>query len=146
MADSATAIEKRKASAEVVPHRGDEAVSLLSVIERAATDPKVDVSKMEKLLEMHERITERQAQQLFHQALVARKKAMPLITKNRRNDQTRSRYADLAQVSEEMDPIITAHGFSLSFGTSNSHLAEHYRVTCTLSHEAGHAKDYHADI
>jgi hypothetical protein len=37
--------------------------SLLEVISRAASDPTVDIEKMERLMAMHERITARDAEQ-----------------------------------------------------------------------------------
>jgi len=120
--------------------------SFLGFIAEAARDPSVDVSKMERLFEMRERMIDRQAHLEFNAALKAAKAAMPGILRNKYNDQTKSHYANLESVSDAMDPVITNHGFSLSFGTADSPKADHYRVTCTLAHEGGHEKEYFADI
>src|SRR3546814_13380927 len=49
-----------------------ESSSLLAVISRAASDPNVDLDKMERLLAMQERIVARQAEALFASALSER--------------------------------------------------------------------------
>jgi hypothetical protein len=118
----------------------------MEVISRAAADPNTDVDKLERLLGMYERITARDAERLFNEGLKAAQAEMPQIQRDAKNDQTNSRYARLETVARTMDPIITKHGFALSFGTAESPLPSHYRITCTLSHEAGHSREYHADV
>jgi hypothetical protein len=122
------------------------AAPLMDVISRAAADPNTDVDKLERLLGMYERITARDAEQAFNEAMRAAQAEMPLVLRDAKNDQTNSRYARLETVSRAMDPIITHHGFALSFGTDASPIQGHYRVTCRLSHTAGHSRDYHADV
>ncbi len=46
-----------------------EAAALIEVISRAASDPTVDVNKLERLMEMHERITAREAEKAFNAAM-----------------------------------------------------------------------------
>ena len=45
--------------------------SFLEIISKAARDPNVDIDKMEKLLQMQERIASRHAEQEFNQAMNA---------------------------------------------------------------------------
>jgi hypothetical protein len=71
---------------------------------------------------------------------------MPAVLKNKYNEQTKSHYANLESVSDAMDPVITANGFSLTFGTAPTTLENHYLVTCALTHEGGHEKQYEAPI
>lgn len=138
------AVQKHQEAA--TPAKVADTNTFLSFIAEAARDPAVDVSKMERLFEMRERMIDRQAHLDFNAALKAAKAQMPAIFRNKRNTQTNSNYADLAAVSDAMDPIITEHGFGLTFGTADSPLANHYRVTCTLTHDGGHEKEYQADI
>lgn len=119
---------------------------IMAVIARAATDPNVDVDKMERLLAMQERVLARNAEQAFNQAMAAAQKEMPQIIRDGKNDTTRSTYTKLDTLSEAMAPVIAKHGFSLSFGNSDSPLEGHYRVTCTVSHIEGHSREYHADV
>src|SRR3546814_10492884 len=54
-----------------------ESSSLLAVISRAASDPNVDLDKMERLLAMQERIVARQAEALFASALSEMQDELP---------------------------------------------------------------------
>lgn len=120
--------------------------TFLTFIAEAARDPAVDVSKMERLFEMRERMLAREAHLQFNAALKKAKADMPAVLKNKYNEQTKSHYANLESVSDAMDPIITQNGFSLTFGTAPTSLDGHYLVTCTLAHEGGHEKNYEAPI
>lgn len=120
--------------------------SLLNVIARAASDPNVDIDKLERLLEMQERVMARDAEQRFNEAMAAAQKEMPQIKRGGKNETTRSTYAELDAMSEAMLPIIAKHGFALSFGTDLSPLEKHYRVTCDVSHVGGHTRRYVADV
>lgn len=119
---------------------------ILAVIERAARDPNVDIDKMERLLEMQERVLQRDAEAAFNAAMRAAQSQMPQIAKDGHNDTTRSKYAKLETLSAAASPIIAANGFSLSYGTNESPLQDHYRITCDVAHTGGFTKRYHVDI
>lgn len=140
-----TALAKHEGGGQVVAPVAD-TNSFLTFIAEAARDPAVDVNKMERLFEMRERMIDRQAHMDFNAALKRAKAEMPAVLKNKYNEQTKSHYANLESVSDAMDPIITANGFSLTFGTAPTTLEGHYLVTCTLAHEGGHEKNYEAPI
>jgi hypothetical protein len=120
--------------------------SLLEVISRAASDPTVDIEKMERLMAMHERITARDAEIAFNTAMTACQTEMPRVLRNKTNDSTTSKYADLEQLDIVCRPIYTKQGFSLSFGTADCPIAGHARQTCLVSHTGGHSRSYQADI
>lgn len=140
-----TALTKHEGRNAVVAPVAD-TNSFLTFIAEAARDPAVDVSKMERLFEMRERMLSREAHLEFNAALKKAKADMPAVLKNKYNEQTKSHYANLESVSDAMDPIITQNGFSLTFGTAPTTLEGHYLVTCTLAHEGGHEKNYEAPI
>lgn len=119
---------------------------ILNVIARAASDPNVDVDKLERLLAMQERVLAREAEQAFNAALLAAQDEIRPIYRNKKNQSTNSTYSDLEAVSDAIDPIFRAHGFSSSFGTADCPLPGHYRVTCKLAHTGGHSRDYQADV
>lgn len=130
---------------EIAAHVG-ESGSIMEVIARIAQDPNADVEKFERLVALHERMEEKRAERAFAEAMRAAQAEMPQVIRDARNDQTSSSYARLETVSKAMNPVIVRHGFSMSFGTEDSHLEGHYRVVCTVMHEAGHSRTYHADI
>ena len=123
-----------------------ESTAIIQVIERAARNPNVDIDKMERLLQMQERIMEREAIRSFNEAMRAAQAAMPQVVADADNDQTRSRYARYETVSAAVQPIITEHGFSLSFGEEDSPKPNHLRIVCDVAHVGGYTKRYHGDV
>ena len=62
------------------------------------------------------------------------------------NDQTGSPYARYESILNKAKPVYTNHGFALSFGTDSSPLESHIRITCSVTHEKGHSKDFFVDL
>ena len=112
---------------------------------QTALEKGVDADSLEKLLNMQERILDRQSQQAYSTAMMTVQSRMPKVHKNRTNDQTRSGYADLEQVIKTITPIYTDEGFSLSFGTDDTDRPDCIRVTCEVMHKDGFTKSYHYD-
>lgn len=123
-----------------------EATAIIQMIERAATNPAVDIDKLERLLQMQERIVERNAEQAFNAAMTAAQAEMRPVSADAVNPQTRSKYASYAQLDRALRPIYTKHGFSLSFDEADSPKPEHVRVVCYVSHTSGHSRTYHRDM
>lgn len=123
-----------------------EATSILSVIERAARSPDVDVDKMERLFAMQERFLAKQAETAFNAALNASQARVGRIATDATNPQTRSRYATYAALDRVLRPVYIEQGLSLSFDTTDSPVPEHIRVLCHVSHTAGHTRTYHVDM
>lgn len=138
-----TALAKAETTAVAVPT--DLAGGLLAVIERAAKDPNVDVDKMERLFALQERLFARQEEVAFNEAMAAAQSEIRPVAKNKWNEQTKSSYSNLEAVSNAIDPIISRHGFSLSYGTDVCPLANHHRITCKVS-RGGHSEIRFADV
>jgi len=115
-----------------------ESSAMISIIERAAMNPEVDMDKMERLLEMQERIVKRNAEMAFNAALAEMQSEMPLITKDAEikvNGQVRSKYASFENINETVKPILQKYGFAVSFRTETS---DSIKVTGILVHKDGH--------
>ncbi len=125
----------------------DESTAIISMIERAARDPAVDIDKMQRLFEMHERIESRRAETAFNAAMASAQAELGPVAKNVRNTHTNSKYADLDAVYDACQPIITKHGFGKSFGTRKSERGEGYvLVYCDVTHTGGFCKRYESDL
>lgn len=122
------------------PQRNDP-TSLLVVIQRAASDPAVDVDKFERLLAIRERIEVREAETAFNEAMVKAQSSIRTIGTDRENSQTRSRYATYEKLDRAIRPVYVQNGFSLSFDTEASGEAS-VRVLCRVAHRAGHSHVY----
>lgn len=123
-----------------------ETAAVLSMIERAARDPSVDIVKIERLMEMRERIEAKAAEREFNTAMKAAQAQMGPIGADALNPQTRSKYATYAKLDSVLRPIYTRHGFALSFDEADSPKPDHIRVLCYVSHEGGFTRTYHKDM
>lgn len=120
-----------------------ESASLMEVINRAATDPNVDVDKMERLLGMYERISERNARVAFHSALAEMQPKLPVITERgeiRHDKKLISKYALWEDINEAIRPTLQAHGFALSFRVGRND-QNGVTITAILSHREGHSEE-----
>lgn len=130
----------------VAAHPASDTTSLLQVITRAASDASVDIDKMERLMQMHERLVARDSEQAFNAALTAAQTDMRPISADAVNPQTRSRYASYAALDRALRPIYTKHGFALSFDEGDTDKPDHIRVLCYVSHQSGHTRTYRKDM
>ncbi|MCE6977286.1 hypothetical protein EI534_07710 [Pseudomonas frederiksbergensis] len=78
--------------------------------------------------------------------MVSAQKRIKPVTRNALNKHTASTYARLEDIDRAISPIFTEEGFSLSFGTADSRLPGHLRVTCECMHAGGHTKLYQLDL
>lgn len=126
-----------------------ESAAIIQVIERAAMNPNVDIDKMERLLQMQERIMERNARSSYAADLSRMQEHLPVIAENGRivvRDKVTKEvvqstgYALWEDINEAIKPILSAHGFALSFKTG---LAPDNKITVTgiLSHRDGHSEE-----
>jgi len=113
--------------------------SVLAVISRAATDPNVDIGKMERLLDMQERVLTRNAEMAFYAAMSELQDAMPTIKKEgeiKVGGQVRSRYARFEDILGQPKPLLKQYGFSVAF--KSNFVDGQLEITGTLSHREGH--------
>lgn len=120
--------------------------AFLQVLERVASDPNIDPAKIEKYLDMKERVLAKQAESDFATAMSAAQAEMGRISADKDNNQTHSKYASYAAIDREIRPIYTGHGFAMSFGTGISSQPEHALVYCDVSHRGGHTKRYEVNV
>jgi hypothetical protein len=122
-------------SAEVV--RAD-ASSLMEVISRAAGDPSTDVEKLERLMGLYERITDKTAKADYSAALAAMQPKLPVVAERGTGDKNK-KYALWEDINDAIRPVLAEHGFALSFrvGTAPAGMT----VTGILSHRGGHQEE-----
>lgn len=119
------------------PIQQPEAISMLSVIARAAADPSVDLDKMERLMQMHERMQAKAAATDYAAALADMQDALPSIGE-RGNAAGRYTYALWEDINAAIKPILKQYGFALSFRTD---CTDGIAVTGVLSHRNGHSEE-----
>jgi ERF superfamily len=120
--------------------------AILSIIERAARDPNVNIDKMERLFDMHQKMQVREAETAFNAAMATAQAQLEPVRRQTSNSHTGKAYADLATIAEAAQPIISAHGFGISFGTAPATLPDHIRMVCDLTHKGGFTKRYESEF
>jgi hypothetical protein len=118
---------------------------MLSVISRAASDPNVDMDKLERLMAMKERMDAKQAESDFNAALSRVQAASGRIGADKQNKQTNSWYATYANLDRALRPLYTAEGLSLSFSTKEAPEGN-VGMVCFVSHANGHTRTYEAIV
>jgi hypothetical protein len=133
----------------VVEFTGD---PITTMIERVATDPNIPMERLEKLLDMKERMEDRalaqiarEAERNYHAAMADCQAEIPAIKKNKKNDHTRSTYADLQAIEEYAMPIIHRHGFSVSFTPAGQKDGSQL-IRWKVAHKSGHMETDIAEV
>ncbi len=114
--------------------------ALLAVIAAAAQDPRVDVQKMQALLDMKLQIVRESAAQEFAVAMSRLQPKLPRIVKNGRIEfngasQPYAKYEDILKVCR---PLLAEEGFSTTYSFEEG--PNGTVCICTVTHRGGHSK------
>ncbi len=145
-------MKDKNTGTEIAPFQEQEnllpADPMVTMIERVVLDPEADISKLEKMLEMRERIEDRArddqaraAHRAFIQAHASAQAEVPLIKRTRRNDHSKYNYADLADIETQAMPIIRKHGFSVTAWPGPGAADGMQRVHLRVAHIEGHVDE-----
>ena len=145
-------IEHETLSSEVVlpsepvmqcPAPVSESQQLMTVIERIAVDPNADIDKLERLLDMQERIMNKNAEKEFNTSLANMQSEIPEIKQNGKiglkGGGTQNKYAKFEDINNVVKPILQQHGFAISFRVS--HQESLILIKGVLVHTAGHREE-----
>lgn len=134
-----TELVERKADLPAV----EQTVGLIDQIERICMNPDMDVTKLVAIVDLQERMLNRQAEQEFQIALAEMQADLPIIEKNgninaklRTGGVMKSKFAKYEDINRAIMPVMKAHGFSLTFATDQDKSS--VVVTGVLRHKGGH--------
>lgn len=112
---------------------------------RLAVEKGTPVEQLKELVDLHERMADRQARQEFITALAKFKAECPPIVHSRQvgfasgqGAKVSYSYTELDELARVIDPVLTANGFS--YGWDQKLDKEFLTTTCTLWHIAGHSR------
>lgn len=130
----------RRARATAIVKAAEPPDQWLAMLERLATNPEVDLTKIEKLIDLKERTAKTEAEALFNAAYAKMQIELPEIDEKGKivaEGVLRSTYARFEDIMRAVRPIMGRHGFGIRF----EHTREGAIQICTgiLSHEAGHS-------
>lgn len=106
----------------------------VAVIERLATDPNSDLSKLEKMMDMQERVMDKQAEQAFAASMAAMQSEMPRVFELAQGHNLT--YARLEDINDTIRPVLEKHGFCVTFATHQDDMKA-VKVTAICSHKLG---------
>lgn len=114
--------------------------TMLEIISNMVNTPgKVDVEALHRLLDFQERIEKRDAEREFIHAFNRLQAELPVIAKNGKNEKTGKSYVLYEDAMKELQPLLTTHGFTVSFDEEEV-TAAGIRFVLKLKHTGGHSE------
>jgi hypothetical protein len=118
--------------------------NIFQVIAQYATAGNVNVDVMSKLLDMQERVMNKQAEVAFNQAMTKLQSKLPTIRKDGKIEFTDKNgvkreiaFARYEDIDAGIRPLLIEEGFSISF---NTQWADSVIISGTLAHKDGHSR------
>lgn len=115
-----------------------ETQAIIQMIERLVLNPDADMDKLDKMLDMQERILNRNAKQSYTADLAAMQAELPLVGKLGEGH-NKAKYARLEDINEAIRPTLQKYGFAVTFRTKQAEKT--LTVTAILSHRMGHSEE-----
>jgi ERF superfamily len=119
--------------------------ALLNMIERVARDTSVDMTVLERLMAMRERVVADERRMAFNEAIGKAKADMPEIKKNNTvnfgNGKAAYQYEDLAEIERTIKKTLSTHGLSYRWRTDSVSKPGTVIVTCIVAHRDGHSEE-----
>jgi hypothetical protein len=123
-----------------------EAAAIFSMIERVMADPSVPIERAEQAFAFYQKVQADQARKAFTSSFIAVQNAIEPVRRTANNPQTHSKYATFEALDAAARPILSKHGFAVSFNTAPGPSLDYVKVIMTLMHESGHERLYEADL
>lgn len=114
-----------------------ETSAVLATIERVCMNPEADLAKLSAMLDMQERILDRNARQAYTAAIAAMQEDMPEVVERGKAHNTK--YATFEDINAAVRPVLMRHGFAITFRVHQEGAT--IRVTAVLSHREGHSEE-----
>lgn len=120
------------------PALSTESQAVLTMIERVVLNPEADMDKLDKMLDMQERILNRNAKQAYTADLAAMQAELPLVAK-RGTGHNNAKFAKLEDINEAIRPTLQKYGFAVTFRIKQNDAR--LLVVAILSHREGHSEE-----
>ena len=118
----------------------------IAMVERLSANPNVDVDKLERILNMQERILDRNAEAAFNESFSKAQSKIDLVVAESENKQTKSNYAKLSDILIKAKHHWESEGFALMFYEGDTPKEDHKRTMVDIRHNKGHTVTRHIDL
>lgn len=119
---------------EVIQHQEN---SLLTLVSKALDKENIDISVIEKMLDMQERIMNKQAEMQFNVDFASMSSELPPVLKTKKA--YTGKYAPIEDINSTIRPTLDKYGFAVSFSVKQDDAM--VTATCELRHKSGHKID-----
>lgn len=138
MSEQSTVVAMPLAERPALPSTTDmENAAMISVIERAARDPSVDIAKLERLVELQAQAQARRAKSAYLTAIAKMQSELPAVARHGKGHNDK-RYARFEDIVNAVMPVLTKHGFSLTYRVTQTETT--MTVIGVLGHAEGHTE------
>ena len=129
------------------PMVSNESNALLVMIERLVLNPDADIDKLSKMLDLQERVLNRNTEQAFAADFAAMQSELPRVARNGKieiKDRNSGRitqstpFAKLEDINDGIRPVLQKYGFGVSFSIDQN--PSGINVTAKLLHRLGHSE------
>jgi len=124
---------------------------LINMIEKVCMNPEMDVEKLERMLDMQERILDKQSQQQFQIDMALMQADLPVIEKNgninaklKNGVVMSTKFAKFEDINRAVLPVLQKYGFSFTFETQQAQ--GYVNVIGVLRHKSGHKESTQLQI
>lgn len=130
-------MQTRQETSVAQPAAQESGHSLITIIDKLVERPEFDVEKLERLLDMQERVMNRSAMEQFNAAMAEMQDDLPSIAERGRSHN--GNYATFEDINDVAKPIMKRHGFAVTFRVHN--VQGGIEVTGVLMHKGGHREE-----
>jgi len=113
-------------------------LAFLQFLERAASNPEIDVDKLERIMAMHKEMLQLKAQGEYTVAMAKAQTEMPPVACDKVNLHTKSPYPSLEAVQKAIKTIYLDNGFTCIFSEGSAPANGMIHVIGTVRHVGGH--------
>lgn len=140
---------RQKADIATQPKSVSEPASMLQVIAGAAANPACDVQKMQALLDLQDKLIERDARKEFSAAMANACGEIPQVEKNGTvslNGKGGYKFTKWEDMDRAIRPILARHSLRLSFNTRPSEGSSNKVIIGTISHANGQSQSAEIEL
>ena len=114
---------------------------LMTMLERAALNPALDVSKFEALLRMQQEVEHQQQRRAFNRAMAAAQSEMLPVVREAKNSHLGTKYAKLRTIKLRSSRFIPLMASRFGSSSGNPSQPGHIRICATVAHEDGYSEE-----
>lgn len=120
-------------------------VTLMQTIQ-LAVQKDASIETLERLWALQKEFEAANSKRAYGEAMTSAQGELRAIAADASNPQTHSKYASYKALDDVIRPVYSRHGFSVSFNTERSDMAEHIRIVCEITHKDGHTERKSIDM